>query len=47
LCNALSEGGTVERPLVRTEWAEKHGTCTDKFGVQWMVYYTGDAQFMT
>jgi PhnB protein len=32
-------------PLQKTEWAEKHGNCTDKFGVQWMVDYTGNVQF--
>ena len=43
--NALAAGGRVGMPLQRTEWAEKHGNCTDKFGVQWMVDYTGNVQF--
>lgn len=42
---ALAEGGRVEMPLQRTEWAEKHGQCVDRFGVQWMVSYAGDVQF--
>ncbi len=42
---ALSEGGSVEMPLQPTEWAEKYGSCADKFGVWWMVSYTGDVEF--
>lgn len=42
---ALSDGGRSDMPLQPTEWAEKYGTCTDRFGVQWMVMYTGDVQF--
>ena len=37
LFTALANGGGVEMPLDRTEWAEKYGTCVDKFGVQWMI----------
>ena len=43
--NALSAGGKVEMALQKTEWAEKYGSCADKFGVQWMVSYTGAARF--
>lgn len=43
--NALSAGGKVEMPLQKTEWAEKYGICADKFGVQWMISYTGGTQF--
>ena len=32
-------------PLQKTEWAEKFGACTDRFGVQWMLNYTGEVQF--
>lgn len=42
---ALSEGGTAEMPLQPTAWAEKYGSLIDKFGVQWMISYTGDVQF--
>jgi PhnB protein len=45
LFNALSADGQVEMPLQKTQWAEKYGSCTDKFGVQWMVNYTGNVQF--
>lgn len=45
LFNILSEGGTIEMPLQKTEWAEKHGSCVDKFGVQWMIDYAGDVDF--
>jgi len=27
------------------ELAEKRGSCADRFGVQWMVSYTGSVQF--
>jgi PhnB protein len=42
---ALSEGGSVEMPLQRTEWAEQYGICADRFGMQWMVNYTGSVEF--
>ncbi|MGH7481277.1 MAG: VOC family protein [Longimicrobiales bacterium] len=45
LFEALSAGGQVEMALDRTEWAEKYGSCTDRFGVKWMVSYTGSVQF--
>lgn len=44
LFNGLSAGGEVDMPLQKTEWAEKYGSCTDKFGVHWMVNYTGSTQ---
>lgn len=43
--NSLEEGGSVEMPLQQTEWAERYGICVDKFGVQWMVNYTGSKSF--
>ena len=45
LFGRLSDGGTIDMPLEKTEWAEKFGACTDRFGVQWMLNYTGDVQF--
>src|SRR3546814_3461179 len=33
----LADGGSVEMPLQKVEWAEKFGICADRFGVQWMV----------
>jgi PhnB protein len=43
--SALAAGGRVEMPLQQTEWAEKYGSCVDKFGVQWMVSYSGNVRF--
>ena len=31
-------------PLERTAWAERFGSCIDRYGVHWMVDYTGDVQ---
>lgn len=45
LFSALSAGGSREMELQKTDWAEKYGSCTDRYGVQWMVSYTGDVQF--
>lgn len=41
----LGEGGSVQMPMQRTEWAEKYGSCRDRFGILWMVSYTGDVVF--
>ncbi|MGH7577225.1 MAG: VOC family protein [Longimicrobiales bacterium] len=45
LFNALAAGGEPGMPLQKTEWAELYGHLTDKFGVQWMVNYTGSVEF--
>lgn len=45
LFDALAEGGTVEMPLDRTEWAARYGICRDRFKIQWMVNFTGDVKF--
>jgi PhnB protein len=37
---ALSAGGKVEMALEKTFWAERFGTCTDQFGVPWMLNYS-------
>jgi PhnB protein len=42
---ALSADGQVGMPLQKTEWAERHGQCTDRFGVQWMLDYSGNVKF--
>ena len=34
---ALSEGGKVEQPLIKTFFSPKFGMLQDKFGVGWMV----------
>jgi PhnB protein len=43
--DGLAAGGTVEMPLQRTEWAEKYGSCVDRFGVRWMMNYAGSVRF--
>jgi PhnB protein len=45
LFGALGEGGHATMPLQRTEWAELYGNLVDRFGVQWMVSYTGSVVF--
>lgn len=45
LFEALSDGGQVEMPLQETDWAEQFGHCVDKFGVRWMIDYTGAKEF--
>lgn len=41
LFNGLSDGGEVSMPLQETEWAERFTMFDDKFGVQWMIMYSG------
>ena len=38
--NALSAGGTVTMELQDMFWGSYFGTCTDKFGIQWMFNCT-------
>jgi PhnB protein len=45
LFNGLAAGGQLQRPLQRTERAEKYGSLVDRFGVQWMVSYAGSVTF--
>ncbi len=37
LFKALSEGGKVTMELQDMFWGDYYGSCTDKFGIQWMV----------
>lgn len=37
LFDALSEGGQITMPLDDMFWGAYYGSCTDKFGIQWMV----------
>ena len=39
----LSEGGTVSMPLEKQMWGDEFGSCTDKFGIGWMVNIAGDS----
>lgn len=40
LFDALSEGGRITMELQEMFWGAYYGSCTDKFGVQWMVNCT-------
>ena len=40
LFKALSEGGKVEMALQEMFWGDYFGSCTDKFGIQWMFNCT-------
>lgn len=35
--NALSEEGVVTQPLEDMYWGAYYGSCTDKYGVQWVI----------
>ncbi|MBO9539452.1 VOC family protein [bacterium] len=37
----LSAGGTINQPLVQAPWGDSFGSCTDKFGVDWLVNIAG------
>lgn len=39
--NALCEGGKITMPLEKVFWAELFGMVEDKFGVGWMVGFSG------
>lgn len=39
LFNALSAGGNITMPFQDMFWGAYFGSCTDKFGVQWMVNF--------
>ncbi len=41
LFEKLSEGGQIEMPLQKTEWAEYFGMCSDPFGIRWMINFEG------
>ena len=36
LFSALSDGGIITMELQDMFWGAYYGTCTDKFGIQWM-----------
>jgi PhnB protein len=33
----LADGGTQTMPIAETFWAQRFGTCVDRFGTPWMV----------
>ncbi len=37
----LADGGTVSTPLEKQMWGDEFGTCTDRFGIEWMVNIAG------
>ena len=37
----LTEGATVEQPLVPAPWGDQFGMLTDKFGIRWLVNIAG------
>lgn len=39
--DALSADGTVIMPLERQMWGDDFGSCTDRFGIHWMVNIAG------
>jgi PhnB protein len=41
---ALADGGEIGMPLEATFWSPLFGTCTDRFGVSWMVNIDGEPQ---
>lgn len=41
LFNALSAGGKVEMPMQDQFWGDYFGSLRDKFGVQWMINFSG------
>ncbi|WP_306353857.1 VOC family protein [Flavobacterium sp. '19STA2R22 D10 B1'] len=41
LFDGLAEGGTITMELQEMFWGAYFGSCTDKFGVQWMVNCVG------
>lgn len=41
LFDALSDGGEIKAELQEMFWGAYYGSCTDKYGVQWMFNCTG------
>lgn len=39
LFDALSENGNIEMPIQDMFWGAYFGSCTDKFGINWMINY--------
>ena len=38
----LSAGGEVHMPLAETDWSELYANFSDRFGVNWMINFTGN-----
>lgn len=41
--SALSADSSINMPLERQMWGDEFGSCTDRFGVTWMINIAGDA----
>ena len=39
ICESLSEGGKITKPMRKTFWGAYNGKVRDKYGVQWMINY--------
>lgn len=37
----LSQGGTIDQPLMAAPWGDTFGMFTDRFGIRWMVNILG------
>lgn len=46
LFSRLADGGKVGMGLQPVEWAESFGTCTDRYGIRWMLSFEGDVQYV-
>jgi PhnB protein len=44
LFKALSDGGKVTMELQDMFWGDFYGSCTDKFGIQWMFNFPGKSK---
>lgn len=42
---ALSEGGQIQIPLVKTFFAERYGIVIDRFGISWKVMVESNTQY--
>lgn len=42
--SALAEGATVQQPFEPAPWGDVFGMLTDRFGVDWMVMLSGQAE---
>lgn len=40
----LSEKGKVTMPMEKTFWGDYHGMVSDRFGINWMISFTEEAQ---
>lgn len=44
LFNELSNGGKVEMAMQDMFWGDYYGSCSDKFGVRWMINYSNKSK---